>query len=137
MATTKKAANTKANASKTAAPAENKEQAAVATENATPPSVQDQGATPPASDQDQGATPPASDQDQGGEPPAEPPAPPAKNEPVKALSVTSRVEGFRRAGRAWSGVATIVTLTELSDEQVAMLKSEPMLTVIEVEQGIE
>lgn len=126
MATTKKAANTKANASKTAAPAENKEQAAVATENATPPSVQDQGATPP-----------ASDQDQGGEPPAEPPAPPAKNEPVKALSVTSRVEGFRRAGRAWSGVATIVTLTELSDEQVAMLKSEPMLTVIEVEQGIE
>ncbi len=93
-------------------------------------------ATPPDADQNQGATntaPPAPEQNQGGNPPAEPPAPPAKKEPVKALSVASKDNGFRRAGRAWSAAATVVPLSELSDEQVAQLKAELLLTVTEVD----
>ena len=76
-------------------------------------------------------------QDQVPTPSAAPPAPPAKKSPVKALSVASRVEGFRRAGRAWSKSEITVALADLTDEQVAQLKAEPLLTVTEIELAAE
>lgn len=59
--------------------------------------------------------------------------PPASGEPVKALSVQAKREGFRRAGRAWSKEATVVPLTDLTEAEIEQLRSEPMLTVAEVE----
>lgn len=48
------------------------------------------------------------------------------------LRITSAREGFRRAGRAWSKQATEIPLEGLSDDDIAALKAEPMLTVEEV-----
>lgn len=50
----------------------------------------------------------------------------------RGLRVVARVDGFRRAGRAWSGAST-VPLSELTEEQVELLKGEPMLVVDEVD----
>lgn len=52
---------------------------------------------------------------------------------VPALSVESKQEGFRRTDRAWSKTATIVKLSELSDEEIKAIKEEPMLVVTEIE----
>lgn len=52
---------------------------------------------------------------------------------VKALSVASGREGFRRGGRAWAKGETVVKLSELSKEQIAQIKGEKLLTVAEVE----
>lgn len=60
---------------------------------------------------------------------AKPKSPP---DAATALSVTARRDGFRRAGRAWSVQPTTVPLAELSDDQVAQLRAEPMLTVEDV-----
>lgn len=56
-----------------------------------------------------------------------------KIESIPGLEVTSIQPGFRRAGRAWSTSATFVPLTELTEEQIEMLKSEPVLIVKQVE----
>ncbi|EAU53531.1 HI1506-related protein [Mariprofundus ferrooxydans] len=48
-----------------------------------------------------------------------------------ALSITSSVEGFRRAGHAFGSKETIIKLSDLSDEQIAALKAEPKLAVTE------
>lgn len=83
----------------------------------------------------------------GKTPDAKPPQPPVnagsgENPPadskdtaktVKALSVQSSQQGFRRAGRAWSKEATVMPLAELTEEQIEQIKNEPMLTVDEVE----
>jgi len=52
---------------------------------------------------------------------------------VKALSVKSSVDGFRRGGRAWGKDETTVKLSELTKEQIAQIKGESMLSVTEVE----
>jgi hypothetical protein len=52
---------------------------------------------------------------------------------VKALSVQSRREGFRRAGHPWSKQETVVLLSELSKEQIDLIKGEAVLAVTEVE----
>lgn len=52
---------------------------------------------------------------------------------VKALSVQSGREGFRRAGRAWSKEAVVVPLSELSEGQIEQLRNEAMLTVTETD----
>ncbi len=52
---------------------------------------------------------------------------------VNALRVTSKRDGFRRAGRAWSKEATVVSMAELSEEQIEQIKGEPMLDVAEIE----
>ena len=52
---------------------------------------------------------------------------------VAALKVSSLREGFRRGGRAWSKEAQIVKLSDLTKDQIAQIKSEPMLAVIETE----
>lgn len=51
---------------------------------------------------------------------------------ITALAVTSKREGFRRAGRRWSVAPTTVPIAELTDEQVAMLYAEPMLDITAV-----
>lgn len=68
----------------------------------------------------------------GAAPAPEAPAP----EEIKAtallvtVTVTAKREGFRRAGRAWSKQPTSVPLADLSADQVAMLRAEPMLDVV-------
>lgn len=51
---------------------------------------------------------------------------------VEAVTITSEVEGFRRAGRAWSRTPTTVQIDELSEEQLKALESEPLLQVVYV-----
>lgn len=56
-----------------------------------------------------------------------------ETEPViVALLVTAKVEGFCRAGRAWSKEQTRVEVADLSEEQVAALFGESMLDVVGV-----
>ena len=50
-----------------------------------------------------------------------------------ALTICSKVHGFRRAGRAWSTTAEIVSANEFTEEQVEALLAEPMLDVVVAE----
>ena len=52
---------------------------------------------------------------------------------VKALSVTSSKEGFRRAGHSFGREAKVIPLTSLSRNQIGQLKGEGFLAVTEVE----
>lgn len=52
---------------------------------------------------------------------------------VPALSVVSARAGFRRAGRAWGKEASVVKLSDLTNEQIKQIKGESLLTVTEVE----
>lgn len=55
------------------------------------------------------------------------------NEPVaKALIVTAKADGFRRAGRRWSTAEQTVSIDEFTTEQVEALLGEPMLDVVVV-----
>jgi len=56
---------------------------------------------------------------------------------VPALSVVSSLEGFRRTDRAWGKKAITVKLSELTEEEIALLKHEPMLIVTEVEVEVD
>lgn len=49
-----------------------------------------------------------------------------------AIVVTSRTEGFRRAGRAWSKTPTTVLLSSLDAAALAAIEGDPMLTVTRV-----
>jgi len=51
------------------------------------------------------------------------------NEKATHLSVRATRDGFRRAGRAWPAEETTVPLKDFTDEQVAALEAEPLLTV--------
>lgn len=58
---------------------------------------------------------------------------PVQSEPViLALLVQAKVEGFRRAGRAWTKAQTRVEAADLTDVQIAQIFSEPMLDVVGV-----
>jgi hypothetical protein len=46
---------------------------------------------------------------------------------IYGLEVTSRQEGFRRAGRAWSTTPTVIEPSEITEEQARQLAAEPML----------
>lgn len=50
------------------------------------------------------------------------------------LRITTKKDGFRRAGRAWSGV-TEVSADDFTDEQLQQLREEPMLRVEAIEQA--
>ncbi len=50
---------------------------------------------------------------------------------VPMIRVTTRRDGFRRAGRAWFGT-TEVRADEITEEQLAAIEAEPMLTVVKV-----
>lgn len=60
-----------------------------------------------------------------------------KTTKVKGVRVASKQEGFRRAGRAWSAEATDVAVSDLTKEQLAQLKSDPMLVVVDIEMDVE
>lgn len=45
------------------------------------------------------------------------------------LKVTSKVEGFRRAGRAWSTEPTVIGRSDLTADELEQLMAEPMLLV--------
>lgn len=52
---------------------------------------------------------------------------------VKGLRIQSSADGFRRAGRPWSRVAEDVPLSEFSQEQIAQLRAEKLLVVVDIE----
>lgn len=56
-----------------------------------------------------------------------------KPEPsTQILRITSAIDGFRRAGRAWSKTPIDVALADLTEEQIALLEAEPMLNIVEL-----
>lgn len=63
---------------------------------------------------------------------ATPKTTPAAEPVVSAFIVTAQVDGFRRAGRAWSREATRVSADEFSADEIAALLAEPMLDVLPV-----
>lgn len=56
---------------------------------------------------------------------------------VSALRIVSARDGFRRAHRAWSVAPTVVLLSELSEEDLADLKAEAMLSIEAIEIAAE
>lgn len=48
---------------------------------------------------------------------------------INGLEVTSKQDGFRRAGLNWSREATRIMLADLTDAQYVALLAEPMLNV--------
>ena len=51
----------------------------------------------------------------------------------KVWRVVSQREGFRRAGWVWSTSPILIGKDELSDEQLALLQAEALLTIDEVD----
>lgn len=51
---------------------------------------------------------------------------------MKMIRVIAKKDGFRRAGRAWSGT-TEVPVADFTKSQIEQLKNEPMLVVQEFE----
>lgn len=51
---------------------------------------------------------------------------------AKALIVSAKAEGFRRAGRRWTVEAQTVDIVDFSQEQIEALLGEPMLDVVVV-----
>ena len=56
-----------------------------------------------------------------------------KAKTVKTLRVVARTEGFRRAGYAFGAEPRHVPLADLKPEQIAALKAEPQLVVVDDE----
>ena len=52
--------------------------------------------------------------------------------PCARIAVISEIEGFRRAGRAWSRARTVVDADTFSAQQLAALRAEPHLHVIDL-----
>ena len=75
------------------------------TKTTTKPKTQEQSATPQAAD------------GSAGEP------------AIKSLTVTAKVDGFRRAGRAWHKTAETVSVNAFTEEQIDALLLDPMLDV--------
>lgn len=65
-------------------------------------------------------------------PPELPPEAAAESKKEQYLVVTASREGFRRAGYAFGKEPVRLALTDLTADQVAMLKAESMLFVREV-----
>lgn len=59
------------------------------------------------------------------------PTQPARTKPaaLPAIRVTSRREGFRRGGRAWSVRPVTILIDEFTIEQLDQIRAEPMLSV--------
>ncbi len=52
---------------------------------------------------------------------------------VKVLSVVSKRDKFRRAGREFTGEATHIPISELTEDEIATLKNESALVCFETE----
>jgi hypothetical protein len=48
------------------------------------------------------------------------------------VRITSKIDGFRRAGRAHSATPTTVPASDFTDTELDALRGEPMLTVEDV-----
>lgn len=57
----------------------------------------------------------------------------AKKSTVAVLQITSRPKNFRRAGFAFSHDTTTLRVDQLEKNQIAALKAEPNLVVIEAQ----
>ena len=51
---------------------------------------------------------------------------------MKIIRVIAKKDGFRRAGRSWSGT-TEIPASELSQGQIEALKAEPNLVIDEID----
>ena len=51
----------------------------------------------------------------------------------KGLKVVPKKDGFRRAGRVFSGEGQVIAYEDLTPEEVELLTTEPMLVVMEVD----
>ena len=54
---------------------------------------------------------------------------------VKALTITSPREGFRRCGRKFGREPVTIPRDELTDEEAERLTDDPYLVVVEVDLG--
>jgi hypothetical protein len=63
------------------------------------------------------------------------PQTPAAGPADRGLQIVSRPASFWRCGRQFSAEPTVIALSELSEDEVATLKAEPMLAVAEVAIG--
>lgn len=61
----------------------------------------------------------------------------AKETSANALEVIAKADVFYRAGREWSQTPRTVLLADLSEQDIADLKAEPMLIVREIEIAAE
>jgi len=57
--------------------------------------------------------------------------PKPKPNTVKGIRVTTKVDGFRRGGRAWTGT-TEVPVSEFDKGQLKQIKSESLLVVQDI-----
>ncbi len=55
-----------------------------------------------------------------------------KRQTVKGLRVVAKSDGFRRAGREWTG-STDVPLSDFTGAQIEQLRREPQLVVVDCE----
>ena len=53
--------------------------------------------------------------------------------PIKAIKVISSQPGFRRAGRAFGPEAVTIPLSDLTEEELEAIQTEPKLVSVEVE----
>ena len=58
---------------------------------------------------------------------------PASVRTVHGIRVTAKVNGFRRAGRAWTTGAVEMPVSEFTKAQLAQIRAEPMLVVTDIE----
>lgn len=65
---------------------------------------------------------------QSSESPAVPPA--GADIMADRLIVASKIEGFRRGGRAWSKASETVSMDLFNEQQLAALIEEPMLDIV-------
>ncbi len=63
---------------------------------------------------------------------------PAKKQPetLKGLRITTKQDGFRRAGREWHGT-TELAVDKLTEDELKQIKAEPKLVIQEIEIPVE
>lgn len=59
--------------------------------------------------------------------------PKPKTKKAAGLRISAKAAGFRRAGRAWGVSPEDVLVSDFTKQQVADLKAEPMLSVVEID----
>lgn len=62
--------------------------------------------------------------------------PPAANQKTAALTITSRGASFWRCGLAFSAAPRVIPVSALTEDQVATLRAEPQLIVVDTEAEI-
>jgi hypothetical protein len=55
----------------------------------------------------------------------------------KGLKIVARKDSFRRCGRVFGAEPTVISLADLSEDDVTTLKDEPQLVVVECDMPVE